>query len=387
MSRAASVAQQAIDKGAEAKSLFTVTPGSEQVRATIERDGQMSTLQAIGGQVLANACGPCIGQWERHDVEKGTANSIITSYNRNFTGRADGNPATHSFVASPDIVTAMVLGGRLSFNPLTDTLDGKDGPFVLAPPSGDELPPRGFDAGEDTFQRPPEDGAGEQIVIADDSARLQLLAPFAPRTEREQRGLRVLIKTKGKCTTDHISMAGPWLKYRGHLDNISNNMLIGAVNAENDAMNSVEHRPSGEFAAVPDVARRYKADGVGWVVVGGDNYGEGSSREHAALEPRHLGAAAVITKSFARIHETNLKKMAVLPLTFADAADYDRISGRADVSLLALDELAPGRNVRAEVANPGETPFTIELKHTLNEQQIKWYWAGSCLNHIKSVMN
>lgn len=326
MSRAASIARDALNHGIKAKAAFTVTPGSEQIRATIERDGQLQTFEEFGGMVLANACGPCIGQWDRRDVKKGTANSIISSYNRNFTGRNDGNPATHSFVASPDMVVALTIAGSLHFNPLTDTLKDKDGKeFKLSPPTGDGLPVRGYDPGQNTYQAPPKDRASVTVDVAPTSDRLQILTPFKPWDGKDAKDLPILIKAKGKTTTDHISMAGPWLKYRGHLDNISNNMLIGAINEANDEANKIHNFTTGEWDAVPAVARDYKAKGIKWAVIGDWNYGEGSSREHAALEPRHLGGLAIITRSFARIHETNLKKQGMLPLTFTDPADYDKI--------------------------------------------------------------
>lgn len=386
MSRAASIARQAVEHGVKAQSQFTITPGSEQIRATIARDGQSEVLSSIGGVVLANACGPCIGQWSREDVPKGTPNSIITSYNRNFTSRNDGNPQTHAFVASPDIVTAMVLGGRLDFNPLTDELDGKDGPFKLQPPTGDELPSRGFDAGEETYQAPPSDGQDLEVAVDPNSDRLQLLDPFPAWDGKDIKDMEVLIKVKGKCTTDHISMAGPWLKYRGHLDNISNNMLIGAINSANGEANTVRNQLTGEYQGVPEVARAYKANSVPWCVIGEDNYGEGSSREHAALEPRHLGGRAIVTKSFARIHETNLKKQGLLPLTFDNPSDYEMIANEgAKISLHGLNELSPGKPVTAIVNNPDGTTHEIKLNHTLNESQIEWFKAGSALNHMKKM--
>jgi aconitate hydratase len=309
MSRAAAIARDAMSHGLKTKSQFFVTPGSEQIRATIARDGQLQTFEEFGGVVLANACGPCIGQWDRQDVKKGEANSIISSYNRNFTGRNDGNPATHSFVTSPDLVVAMSIAGSMHFNPLTDKLKDKDGnEFMLTAPSGDALPVHGYDPGQDTYQAPPKDRASVQVRVSPSSDRLQVLSPFKAWDGKDATGCEILIKAHGKTTTDHISMAGPWLKYRGHLDNISNNMLIGAVNAANGEANKVKNQTTEEWDAVPAVARDYKAKGIKWVVIGDWNYGEGSSREHAALEPRHLGGLAIITKSFARIHETNLKK-------------------------------------------------------------------------------
>ena len=334
MTRAAHIARDAMAHGIKAKAIFTVTPGSEQIRATIARDGQLETFEEFGGMVLANACGPCIGQWDRTDVPKGTPNSIVSSYNRNFTGRNDGNPATHAFVTSPDLVVAMTIAGSLHFNPMTDKLKDKDGnEFMLTPPEQTNgLPLLGYDPGEDTYQAPPEDRSTVQVQVSPTSDRLQVLSPFKPWDGKDATNLPILIKCKGKTTTDHISMAGPWLKYRGHLDNISNNMLIGATNAENGEANKVKNQVTGEYGGVPDVARDYKAKGIQWVVVGDWNYGEGSSREHAALEPRHLGGIAIIVRSFARIHETNLKKQGMLPLTFIDPADYDKINPSDRVS-------------------------------------------------------
>ena len=339
MTRAAHIARDAMDHGIKAKAIFTVTPGSEQIRATIARDGQLDTFEEFGGMVLANACGPCIGQWDRTDVPKGTPNSIVSSYNRNFTGRNDGNPATHAFVTSPDLVVAMTIAGSLHFNPLTDKLKDKDGKeFMLTPPAETNgLPLLGYDPGEDTYQAPPEDRASVQVQVSPTSERLQVLSPFNPWNGKDATDLPILIKCQGKTTTDHISMAGPWLKYRGHLDNISNNMLIGATNAENGEANKVKNQVTGEYGGVPDVARDYKAKGIQWVVIGDWNYGEGSSREHAALEPRHLGGLAIITRSFARIHETNLKKQGMLPLTFIDPADYDKINPSDRVSFERIE--------------------------------------------------
>lgn len=387
MSRSAHVAQQALDHGIKAKSTFTITPGSEQVRATIERDGQAEVFRRIGGLVLANACGPCIGQWDRRDVKKGEKNTIVTSYNRNFTGRNDANPATHAFVTSPELVTALVLASRLTFNPLTDPLTGVDGkPFMLQPPTGDELPRRGFDPGQDTYQAPPKDGSALQVAVDPKSTRLQLLKPFDKWDGQDIKDAVILIKVKGKCTTDHISAAGPWLKYRGHLDNISNNLFIGAINAENGVANSVRNALTGQYGPVPDVARAYKAAHVPWVAIGDENYGEGSSREHAALEPRHLGGRAIIVRSFARIHETNLKKQGLLPLTFADPKDYDRIQPTDRVTLhISQGGLAPGKPVRATITGPGHAPYDILLNHTMNEGQLAWFRAGSALNRMAEL--
>nr|AAC61778.1 aconitase [Aspergillus terreus] len=380
MSRAASIARDALNHGVKSKSLFTVTPGSEQIRATIERDGQLQTLEEFGGVILANACGPCIGQWDRKDVKKGEPNSIISSYNRNFTGRNDANPATHAFVASPDLVVAMCVAGTLKFNPLTDTVKDKDGKeFKLAPPSGDGLPSKGYDAGRNTYQAPPQDRASINVAVSPTSDRLQLLAGFEAWDGKDANGIPILIKCQGKTTTDHISMAGPWLKYRGHLDNISNNMLIGAVNAENGEANKVKNKFTGEYGAVPATARDYKARGVKWVVIGDWNYGEGSSREHAALEPRHLGGLAIITRSFARIHETNLKKQGMLPLTFADPADYDKIQPEDTVDLLCT-ELEVGKPMTLRVHPKNGSTFDVKLNHTFNESQIEWFKDGSALN-------
>lgn len=380
MSRAASIAEDAMAHGLKAKSAFFVTPGSEQIRATIARDGQLQTFEEYGGVVLANACGPCIGQWDRRDVKKGDANSIISSYNRNFTGRNDGNPATHSFVTSPDLVVAMTVAGSLSFNPLTDKLKDKDGKeFSLKPPTGDGLPTRGYDPGMDTYQAPPADRTTVQVQVSPSSDRLQVLQPFNEWDGKDYIDTPILIKTQGKTTTDHISMAGPWLKYRGHLDNISNNMLIGAMNAANGEANKIQNFTNGSWDAVPAVARDYKAKGIKWVVIGDWNYGEGSSREHAALEPRHLGGVAIITRSFARIHETNLKKQGMLPLTFSNPEDYDKIPTDAKVDLKAT-ELEVGKPITMVVKPKDGKPFEVKLSHTFNAGQIEWFKNGSALN-------
>ncbi|XP_078034776.1 putative aconitate hydratase, mitochondrial [Augochlora pura] len=386
MGRCANIAKQALDHGLKSTSAFNVTPGSEQIRATIERDGIAKTLREFGGTVLANACGPCIGQWDRKDIKKGDKNTIVTSYNRNFTGRNDANPATHAFVTSPELVTALSIAGRLDFNPVTDKLKGKDGKeFLLKDPFGDELPSKGFDPGMDTYDMPPSDGSKVKVDVDPKSQRLQLLEPFDKWDGKDLTDLTVLIKVKGKCTTDHISAAGPWLKYRGHLDNISNNMFIGAVNSENGEMNKIKNQLSGAWGGVPDVARDYKKNGVRWVAVGDENYGEGSSREHAALEPRHLGGRAIIVKSFARIHETNLKKQGLLPLTFANPSDYDKIQPTDKISLLGLKDLAPGKPVSAEIKHKDGKVDKISLNHTMNEQQITWFKAGSALNRMKEI--
>ncbi|THG96533.1 hypothetical protein EW026_g5314 [Hermanssonia centrifuga] len=381
MSRAASIAREAHEHGLSTKSKFTITPGSEQVRATIARDGQMAALEEVGGLVLANACGPCIGQWDRRDVKKGESNSIITSYNRNFTGRNDANPATHAFVASPDLVTAMVFAGDLRFNPVTDTLTGADGKsFKFSDPSGNELPPRGYDPGENTFQAPPADRASVQVAVDPKSDRLQLLKPFQPWDGKTPTDLPILIKAQGKCTTDHISAGGPWLKYRGHLENISQNCLIGAINAENGEANKVKNQITGEYAGVPATAAYYRDHGIKWVVVGDHNYGEGSSREHAALEPRFLGGLAIITRSFARIHETNLKKQGMLALTFVDPEDYDKIRPTDKVDILGLESFAPGKNFALVLKHDDGSKEEIPLAHSFNEGQIEWFKAGSALN-------
>ncbi|CAD5224911.1 unnamed protein product [Bursaphelenchus okinawaensis] len=384
MARSASIAQQALDKGIKAKSGFTITPGSEQVRATITRDGFTEIFEKIGGVVLANACGPCIGQWDRKDVKKGDKNTIVTSYNRNFTGRNDANPATHGFVTSPELVTALVLAGRLDFDPRNDELTASDGSkFKLNPPSGDCLPSKGYDPGEDTYQAPNKSG---DVVVDSKSQRLQLLEPFKAWDGHDLEDLTILIKVKGKCTTDHISAAGPWLKYRGHLDNISNNLFLTAVNSENGEMNKVKNVTTGEYGAVPDTARDYKAKDIQWVAIGDENYGEGSSREHAALEPRHLGGRAIIVKSFARIHETNLKKQGMLPLTFANSADYDKVKPDDKVSIKGLKSFAPGQPLTLVLKHSDGSSEEIKLNHTFNEQQIEWFKAGSALNRMKQLM-
>ncbi len=385
MERAASVAKQAIDIGIKVKSEFTITPGSDQIFETIKRDGQLDIFEKVGGLVLANACGPCIGQWKRHDVKEGEKNSIITSYNRNFSKRNDGNSATHSFVASPEIVTALALAGRLTFNPMTDTIKNARGEEVkLEVPKGNELPEHGFLKGGDGFVAPVKDGSEVEVVINPESQRLEKLEPFKMHDlDKDYKGLHVLLKAKGKCTTDHISMAGPWLKYRGHLDNISNNMFIGAVNSFNDKMNSVKNQLNGNYEEVPRVARQYKDKKTGWVVIGEENYGEGSSREHAAMEPRFLGGKAIIVKSFARIHETNLKKQGMLPLTFANPTDYDKIREDDKIDILVKD-LSPGNKVKMIINHNDGTKEEIMLNHTFNEQQIGWFKSGSALNHMAS---
>ncbi|HWA05545.1 MAG TPA: aconitate hydratase [Ignavibacteria bacterium] len=381
MERSASVAKQALEMGLKVKSEFTITPGSEQIRATIERDGQLEIFEKVGGLVLANACGPCIGQWKRHDVKEGEKNSIITSYNRNFSKRNDGNPATNAFVASPEIVTALAFAGKLTFNPLTDTLKNSKGEDVkLAEPRGDELPKKGYLKGVNGYVAPAADGSAVSVEIDPNSKRLQRLFPFVhPDFEKDYKNMYLLLKAKGKCTTDHISMAGPWLRFRGHLDNISNNMFIGAINWFNDKTNHVKNLLTGNYDEVPNVARHYKANFIPWVVVGEENYGEGSSREHAAMEPRHLGGKAIIVKSFARIHETNLKKQGMLPLTFADPADYDKV--REDDRIdLDVKDIAPGSQVKMTLNHSDGTTETVLLNHTMNKQQIDWFKVGSALN-------
>jgi aconitate hydratase len=381
MERSASVAKQALDKGLKVKSEFTITPGSEQIRATIERDGQLEIFEKAGGLVLANACGPCIGQWNRHDVKDGEKNSIITSYNRNFSKRNDGNAATHAFVASPEIVTALAFAGTLTFNPLTDSLVNDKGESVkLDEPKGNELPSNGFLKGEEGYVPPAEDGQEVIVRVNPESNRLQRLFPFVhPDFEKDFKDMTVLLKAKGKCTTDHISMAGPWLKYRGHLDNISNNMFIGALNAFNDKTNHIKNTFTGLYDEVPNVARYYKRNNIPWVVVGEENYGEGSSREHAAMEPRHLGGKAIIVKSFARIHETNLKKQGMLPLTFADPDDYNKI--REDDKIdLDVKDIEPAAQVKMTLKHSDGTTEEVMLNQTMNKQQIDWFKVGSALN-------
>lgn len=384
LDRAASIAQQAIDKKLVAKSEFTITPGSEQVRFTVERDGQLDVLEKMGGVVLANACGPCIGQWARHTKDPNKKNSIITSFNRNFAKRNDGNPLTHSFVASPELVTAMVLGGSMKFNPLTDTITNADGEEVLLdPPTGDELPTQGFDVEDRGYQAPAEDGSNIEVKVDPNSKRIELLTPFAPWEGTDLKGLQLLIKAKGKCTTDHISMAGPWLRFRGHLDNISNNLYTGAINYFNEMTNKVYNTLKDEFMGVPDSARVYKAAGIGTVIFGEENLGEGSSREHAAMEPRHLSARAVIVKSFARIHETNLKKQGMLALTFVNPDDYELVRQDDSVDILGLTEFAPGKNLTVVLNHKDGTSDSFEVKHTYNDVQIGWFKAGSALNKIR----
>ena len=386
--RAASIAKQALSKGLKTKSQFTITPGSERVRATIERDGQLKILNDFGGLTLANACGPCIGMWKRVDNESGERNTIVTSFNRNFAKRNDGNPNTLAFVASPELTTALAIAGSLSFNPITDELTNENGEKVkLDPPSGEELPPLGFVESDEGFIPPSEDASNVEIKVNPESERLQLLTPFNPWEGEDLIDLQLLLKAKGKCTTDHISMAGPWLRFRGHLDNISNNMFIGAINFFYDKAGVVKDQLTGEYKSVPDVARHYKAEGIGWVVVGDENYGEGSSREHAAMEPRYLGGRAIIVKSFARIHETNLKKQGMLPLTFADPSDYDKILENDKLDIIGLKELAPDKQLKLIIKHEDGSQDEAVLNHTMNEPQIEWFKAGSALNLIAKINN
>jgi aconitate hydratase len=383
IARSASIAKQVFDKKLKLKSEFTITPGSEVVRSTIERDGFIETFDKIGATVFANACGPCIGMWDREGAEKEERNTIVHSFNRNFSKRADGNPNTMAFVGSPELITALAVAGNLGFNPLTDKLINENGEEVmLEEPTGDELPSRGFYAEDPGFQAPAEDGSGVQVVVSTTSERLQLLEPFQPWDGENITGAKLLIKAFGKCTTDHISMAGPWLRFRGHLDNISNNMLIGAINAFTKKTNSVKNQLTGEYAEVPVVARAYKAANIPSIVIGDHNYGEGSSREHAAMEPRFLGVKAVLVKSFARIHETNLKKQGMLGLTFANEADYDKIQEDDTINFLDLKEFAPDKTLTLEFLHTDGTKDLIVTNHTYNEGQIGWFVAGSALNLI-----
>ena len=384
ISRAVSLAKQVKEKGLKTKAEYTITPGSEQVRYTIERDGFLETFGEIGATVFANACGPCIGMWDRMGAEKQERNTIVHSFNRNFAKRADGNPNTLAFVASPELVTALAIAGDLTFNPLTDKLINENGEEVmLDPPTGYELPTRGFAVEDAGYQAPAEDGSGVQVIVDPASKRLQLLDPFPAWEGTDLKGLKLLIKAKGKCTTDHISMAGPWLKFRGHLDNISNNLLIGALNFFNEKTDSVKNQLTGEYGPVPATQRAYKAAGIGSIVVGDENYGEGSSREHAAMEPRHLGVRAVLVKSFARIHETNLKKQGMLALTFADKADYDKIQENDSIDIVGLTEFAPGKPLSLVLNHEDGSVDTILVNHTYNDQQIEWFKAGAALNIIR----
>lgn len=385
ISRSASIVKDAVSKGVKTKSEFTITPGSEQVRYTIERDGFIKEFEDAGGVVLANACGPCIGQWARHIDDPNRKNTIITSFNRNFAKRNDGLASTHAFVASPEIVTALAMAGTIAFNPLVDKLKNDKGEDVmLKEPSGFELPPKGFEVDDPGYQAPAKDGSNVEVIVNPDSKRLQLLEPFTPWEGTDLKGLRLLIKAKGKCTTDHISMAGPWLKFRGHLDNISNNMLIGAVNYFNEKTDNVKNQLTGQYDSVPKVQRAYKANGIGTVVVGDENYGEGSSREHAAMEPRHLGVRAILVRSFARIHETNLKKQGMLALTFANRNDYDKVLEDDVIDILGLNTFSPGKPLTVVLNHSNGTKDEIEVNHTYNEQQIEWFKAGGALNVIRA---
>lgn len=388
MSRAASIVEQAVQHGITPKAEFGINPGSEQVRYTIERDGIIATFEKMGTKIFTNACGPCIGQWDRDGAEKGEKNTIIHSFNRNFSKRADGNPNTHAFVTSPEMVAAIAIAGDLGFNPLTDYLTNDKGEqFKLQPPHGDELPKKGFDVEDPGYQAPAEDGSNVVVAVSPDSSRLQLLENFPSWDGKNIMGAKLLIKAKGKCTTDHISMAGPWLRYRGHLDNISNNMLIGAENAFNGKTNAVVNQLTGEIGEVPAVQRAYKAVGVPSIVVGDHNYGEGSSREHAAMEPRHLGVRAVIVKSFARIHETNLKKQGMLGLTFANEADYDKIKEDDTFNFIDLESFSTGKPLTLEIVHSNGVKENILLNHSYNDSQIEWFKAGSALNLIKLQNN
>ncbi len=384
ISRSASIAKQAIDKKLKTRAEFTITPGSEQVRFTIEKDGFLKTFDQIGGVVLANACGPCIGQWARHIDDPNRKNSIITSFNRNFAKRNDGLASTHAFVASPEIVTAFAIAGDLTFNPLKDKLRNEKGEDVmLDEPTGVELPPKGFSVDDPGYEAPAKDGSKVQVIVKPDSQRLQLLEAFKAWEGTDLKGLKLLIKAKGKCTTDHISMAGPWLKFRGHLDNISNNMLIGAVNYFNEKTDLVKNELTGEYGPVPATQRAYKAAGIGTVVVGDENYGEGSSREHAAMEPRHLGVRAILVRSFARIHETNLKKQGMLGLTFANKEDYDKVMEDDIIDIIGLTSFAPGKQLTVVLHHKDGSIDNIPVNHTYNQQQIEWFKAGGALNVIR----
>jgi len=384
LSRAASIAQQAIDKNLATKAEFGINPGSEQVRYTAERDGFLNIFEDLNAKIFTNACGPCIGQWAREGADLKEKNTIVHSFNRNFAKRADGNPNTHAFVASPEMVAAIAISGRLDFNPLTDSLINSNGEKVmLDEPTGWELPPKGFEVEDSGYLEPVEDGSDINVVVDDKSKRLQLLDPFKPWDGKNITNARLLIKALGKCTTDHISMAGPWLKYRGHLDNISNNCLIGAINAYNEKTNFVKNHLNGEYQGVPDTQRDYKKNGIDTIVVGDHNYGEGSSREHAAMEPRHLGVKVVLVKSFARIHETNLKKQGMLGITFSNEADYDLIQEDDLFNFVDLESFSPGKQITIEIVHSDGTKDLIKADHTYNTQQIEWYKEGSALNLIK----
>ncbi|CUV08607.1 Aconitate hydratase [hydrothermal vent metagenome] len=385
ISRSVSIARQAVEKGLKTKADFTITPGSEQVRYTIERDGFIDTFEALGARVFANACGPCIGQWSRSDAEKEEKNTIVHSFNRNFAKRADGNPNTHAFVGSPELVTALAIAGDLTFNPVTDILTNENGKEIMFDaPSGDDLPSDGFDVIDLGYQEPIKDGAKVDVVVNPNSERLALLIPFEPWDDKNITGMKVLIKAKGKCTTDHISMAGPWLRYRGHLDNISNNLLTGAMNYFNEKTNLVKNQLNGEYGPVPVIQRDYKSNGIPTLIVGDENYGEGSSREHAAMEPRFLGVRAVLVRSFARIHETNLKKQGMLALTFANKTDYDKILEDDTLDFIDLDQFSMGKSLALDVFHTDGSSDTIYCNHTYNDTQIGWFKAGSALNLIRS---
>ncbi len=385
ISRAVSLARQVSAKGLKSKAEFMINPGSEQIRYTIERDGFLDVFNEVGATIFTNACGPCIGMWDRVGAEKKEKNTIIHSFNRNFAKRADGNPNTYAFVASPELVAAMAISGDLTFNPLTDFLINEKGEKVkLDEPTGYELPPKGFAVEDAGYQAPATDGSAVQVLVSPTSNRLQLLDPFSAWEGLDIKGLKLLIKAKGKCTTDHISMAGPWLKFRGHLDNISNNMLIGAVNAFNEKTDSVKNQITGEYEAVPHVQRAYKAKGIGSIVVGDENYGEGSSREHAAMEPRHLGVRAVLVKSFARIHETNLKKQGMLGLTFIDTADYDKIKENDVIDITGLISFTPGVPLNITLNHADGSREEFKVNHSYNAQQIEWFKAGGALNIIRA---
>ncbi len=385
ISRAASIAKQAVDKGLKTKAKFTITPGSELVRYTIERDGFIDIFEQLGADVFANACGPCIGQWARAGADKEEKNTIVHSFNRNFAKRADGNPNTHAFVASPELVTALAISGDLTFNPLKDTLMTENGETVrLDPPTGIDLPSKGFEVEDLGYQAPVEDGSSIDVVINPDSQRLEVLTPFSPWDEQNITEMKLLIKAQGKCTTDHISMAGPWLKFRGHLDNISENMLTGAVNIFNGKTNSVKNQLTGEYGSVPTTQREYKSNGIPTIVIGDENYGEGSSREHAAMEPRHLGVRVVLVRSFARIHETNLKKQGMLALTFADKNDYENIQENDTFDFTNLDHFSPGQLLKLKITHEDGTVDEISCNHSYNNSQIEWFKAGSALNLIRS---
>ncbi|HCD97916.1 MAG TPA: aconitate hydratase, partial [Flavobacteriaceae bacterium] len=384
LTRAASIAKQAIDKKIKPKSDFGINPGSEQIRFTAERDGLLQIFEEVGATIFTNACGPCIGQWDRSDLKGDEKNTIVHSFNRNFSKRADGNPNTHAFVGSPEMVAAIAISGRLDFDPMNDTLINEDGEAVkLDMPLGIELPVNGFAVEDAGFIAPDEDGSGVSVKVSPTSERLQLLESFQPIENESLAGAKLLIKAQGKCTTDHISMAGPWLRFRGHLDNIANNTLIGAVNAFNQKTNFVKNQLTGEYMGVPDAQRAYKAAGIKTIVVGDHNYGEGSSREHAAMQPRHLGVAAVLVKSFARIHETNLKKQGMLGLTFVNESDYDLIKEDDTFNFVDIASFKAGQALTIEIKHADGTAHTIQVNHTYNDSQIGWFRAGSALNVIK----